>query len=324
MIINCVYFFIVKLLLNFYNWEKGDITIQQNNIRDISLEYLGEKIAYISQDIFLFLGTIYENLTLGMENPDMEEVIHIVSLQYQLDNLNSKNSMIQQKAEQKIQLAKYKFQAEYYNAGLYYAQQTSEKANYQYLKKSAAVEKEKLALGETTQIAVDLLKNKLQLSETKIQSLDFSIDASKQAMLVLLEEYDLSPYSLNTDFDFSGAYLPDCSHTATQIQEQFCGNNLSLQELNYTIQNKKKQSDQLFTLFGTGDTAYKTAAAELEKSKVQKEISEESYKSSILKRYTACTTAASSYTVLLGRRELLKKSLKILNQNYLVGEISEL
>ena len=38
------------------------------------MNYLRERIAYISQ-IFSFSGTIYENLTLGIENPDMETVI---------------------------------------------------------------------------------------------------------------------------------------------------------------------------------------------------------------------------------------------------------
>jgi len=66
---------LVKLLLNFYTWEKGDISIGDYSIRDIRVEALREKIAYISQDVFLFSGTIYENLVLGMDFPDMEEVI---------------------------------------------------------------------------------------------------------------------------------------------------------------------------------------------------------------------------------------------------------
>ncbi|MDR2360800.1 MAG: peptidase domain-containing ABC transporter [Oscillospiraceae bacterium] len=71
---------LVKLLLNFYPWEKGEITIGGRNILDVNLEALRERIAYISQDIFLFSGTIYDNLALGLENPDMEEVIRIASM----------------------------------------------------------------------------------------------------------------------------------------------------------------------------------------------------------------------------------------------------
>ena len=71
---------LVKLLLNFYKWEKGEILIGNYSIEDLNIEALREKIAYISQDIFLFSGTIYENLTLGMEYPDMEEVIRVAAM----------------------------------------------------------------------------------------------------------------------------------------------------------------------------------------------------------------------------------------------------
>jgi len=71
---------LVKLLLNFYPWEKGDIVIGDFSLKDLSIEALREKIAYISQDVFLFSGTIYENLTLGMENPNMEDVVRVASM----------------------------------------------------------------------------------------------------------------------------------------------------------------------------------------------------------------------------------------------------
>ncbi|MCL2424710.1 MAG: peptidase domain-containing ABC transporter [Oscillospiraceae bacterium] len=71
---------LAKLLLNFYPWEKGDISIGEFSIEDLNIEALREKIAYISQDVFLFSGTIYENLTLGMDYPDMEEVVRVASM----------------------------------------------------------------------------------------------------------------------------------------------------------------------------------------------------------------------------------------------------
>lgn len=66
---------LAKLLLHLYTAEKGEILIADNNIEDIQIETLREKIAYIPQETFLFSGTIYENLTLGLDNPDMEEVV---------------------------------------------------------------------------------------------------------------------------------------------------------------------------------------------------------------------------------------------------------
>lgn len=66
---------IAKLLLNLYQYEAGTITVSDYAIPDIQLETLREKIAYIPQETFLFSGTIMENLTFGLENPDVEEVM---------------------------------------------------------------------------------------------------------------------------------------------------------------------------------------------------------------------------------------------------------
>lgn len=79
---------LVKLLLNLYKWEKGEILINGYNVKDINMNYLRERIAYISQDIFLFSGTIYENLSLGIENPDMEAVIEAAKMAKAHDFIN--------------------------------------------------------------------------------------------------------------------------------------------------------------------------------------------------------------------------------------------
>lgn len=64
-----------KLLLHLYQPEKGTILINQNNIEDIQLESLRDKIAYIPQETFLFSGSILDNLTLGMDDVTMDDVI---------------------------------------------------------------------------------------------------------------------------------------------------------------------------------------------------------------------------------------------------------
>ncbi len=79
---------LVKLLLNLYTWEKGEITIKDYNIKDISFESLREKLAYISQDIFMFSGTIRENLTLGSQNTDMEQIIEACRMAQAHDFIN--------------------------------------------------------------------------------------------------------------------------------------------------------------------------------------------------------------------------------------------
>ncbi len=65
---------LAKLLMNFYDWEKGEIYFGDYDLKDINKKYLRQKVAYISQDIFLFSGTILENLTLGNETASFEEV----------------------------------------------------------------------------------------------------------------------------------------------------------------------------------------------------------------------------------------------------------
>jgi ATP-binding cassette subfamily B protein len=66
---------LAKLLLYFYTPEEGEILINQNNFQDIQIERLREKIAYIPQETFLFSGSIYDNLTLGMDQVTLDDVI---------------------------------------------------------------------------------------------------------------------------------------------------------------------------------------------------------------------------------------------------------
>lgn len=78
-----------KLLMNFYPWEKGEIFIGDYNLKDINLEALRNRIAYISQDIFLFSGTIRENLELGNEDATMEDIIEACRLSKADEFINS-------------------------------------------------------------------------------------------------------------------------------------------------------------------------------------------------------------------------------------------
>ena len=66
---------LVRLLLNLYSPEEGEILINDNNIKDINIEIIRNKIAYIPQETFLFSGSIMENLTLGLNDISAEEVM---------------------------------------------------------------------------------------------------------------------------------------------------------------------------------------------------------------------------------------------------------
>lgn len=77
-----------KLLLHLYSAESGEILIDGNNIEDIQIECLRERIAYIPQETFLFSGTIFENLTLGMDEATMDDIIDASKLAQAYEFIN--------------------------------------------------------------------------------------------------------------------------------------------------------------------------------------------------------------------------------------------
>ncbi|WP_243167059.1 peptidase domain-containing ABC transporter [Acetobacterium tundrae] len=79
---------LAKLLLNFYQIEKGEILIDDYNIQDINRDLLRQRIGYIPQNIFLFSGTVQENLMLGNENATMEEIIDVCRITTVHDFIN--------------------------------------------------------------------------------------------------------------------------------------------------------------------------------------------------------------------------------------------
>lgn len=67
-----------KLLLGFYTPEEGTIYIGNTNLNDCPVSRIRNSIAYISQEIFLFEDSLYNNLTLGNPNIEKKEVENIV------------------------------------------------------------------------------------------------------------------------------------------------------------------------------------------------------------------------------------------------------
>ena len=62
---------IIKLLLRFYDTINGSINIGSNEIKDIKIKNLRENVGYVSQDIFMFDGSIKDNIAYpNMGNDD--------------------------------------------------------------------------------------------------------------------------------------------------------------------------------------------------------------------------------------------------------------
>ncbi len=69
---------IIQLMTRFYDINSGKILLDDVELRDYELFNLRNKIGVVLQDVFLFHGSIYENLTLGEDIP-LEKIKEIAS-----------------------------------------------------------------------------------------------------------------------------------------------------------------------------------------------------------------------------------------------------
>lgn len=64
-----------SLIPRFFEFEDGDIKIDGTSIKDVSLNSLRNNIGVVAQDVFLFTGTVKENITIGDRNATDKEII---------------------------------------------------------------------------------------------------------------------------------------------------------------------------------------------------------------------------------------------------------
>ena len=65
---------VIQLLARFYDADKGSISIDGANVRELELGVLREQISYVMQDPFLFSESIAENIALGCPDASPEEI----------------------------------------------------------------------------------------------------------------------------------------------------------------------------------------------------------------------------------------------------------
>jgi ATP-binding cassette subfamily B multidrug efflux pump len=65
---------IINLINRFYEFQKGEILIDNKDIRSYKAEFLRQHVAVVLQDVFLFSDTIHNNITLNNKNISREEV----------------------------------------------------------------------------------------------------------------------------------------------------------------------------------------------------------------------------------------------------------
>ena len=69
-----------SLIPRFYDVTKGSIRIDGKDIRDVTLKSLRNNIGIVQQDVYLFAGTIFENIVYGKPGATREEVIEAAKL----------------------------------------------------------------------------------------------------------------------------------------------------------------------------------------------------------------------------------------------------
>jgi len=65
---------LINLILRFYESNSGNIFIDNRNIKDIDLKNLRSQISLVTQDIFLFADSIFNNITLFNPNISIDDV----------------------------------------------------------------------------------------------------------------------------------------------------------------------------------------------------------------------------------------------------------
>jgi len=66
---------LIKLLLRFYQPDSGSIRLDGQPIEGVTLDSLRRHIALVSQDVFLFQGSVAENIGYGNENASREDIV---------------------------------------------------------------------------------------------------------------------------------------------------------------------------------------------------------------------------------------------------------
>lgn len=71
---------ILNLLMRFFDFEKGNITIDDINIRDFDIKFLRKQISIVFQDTYLFYASVKENLLMANTTASDQEILKAAKL----------------------------------------------------------------------------------------------------------------------------------------------------------------------------------------------------------------------------------------------------
>ncbi|MFB6223819.1 MAG: ABC transporter ATP-binding protein [Haloarcula sp.] len=66
---------VLKLLLRMYDVDDGTVRIDGQDVRDVQIQSIRQSIGYVSQETFLFYGTVRENIAYGSFDATDEEIV---------------------------------------------------------------------------------------------------------------------------------------------------------------------------------------------------------------------------------------------------------
>jgi ATP-binding cassette subfamily B protein len=66
---------VIKLLLRFYDVQRGAVLLDGFDVRDLPLNDLRASIGLVSQDVFLFHGTVRENIAYGTFEASIDKIV---------------------------------------------------------------------------------------------------------------------------------------------------------------------------------------------------------------------------------------------------------
>lgn len=76
---------VFSLIMRFYDTERGKIMIDGQDISSVSRHSLRQSIAYVGQDVFLFRGTVRENIAFGKPGASEDEIVAAAKAAYAHD-----------------------------------------------------------------------------------------------------------------------------------------------------------------------------------------------------------------------------------------------
>ena len=80
---------IFNLILRFYDAKLGKVIIDEQDVTQVSRRSLRQHIAYVGQDVFLFRGTVRENIEFGKPSASEDEIVAAAKAAYAHDFIMS-------------------------------------------------------------------------------------------------------------------------------------------------------------------------------------------------------------------------------------------